>query len=156
MDLETLNNLPKRDFVEMLKDVWPDGIWVAETVEDQRPFQSIRSLHQSMADVVKNATARQKLSLLDAFNTPQMKDQLRQRIDHAQEELKGEEPLHKAFEAYENQFGFPYFAALDLDDLLPEPDDLNGRLDNDLAEERMFALRHVSEQARARLEKLLK
>ncbi|MEL6505968.1 MAG: 2-oxo-4-hydroxy-4-carboxy-5-ureidoimidazoline decarboxylase, partial [Pseudomonadota bacterium] len=72
-------------------------------------------------------------------------------IDGEPEEVEAQ---RAAFAAYESQFGFPYLAILDAEEPLPQPDELTQRLDNDSGEERMFALRYVSEEARERLENL--
>ncbi|MEM9732560.1 MAG: 2-oxo-4-hydroxy-4-carboxy-5-ureidoimidazoline decarboxylase [Pseudomonadota bacterium] len=155
MDLKTLNHLPRRDFLDTLKNIWPDGTWIAEAVEGERPFKSIRGLHQAMAEHVRNASDRRKLALLQAFYTAEIETLLQTRLQAVSGESDEVEALHFAFQAYEKHFGFPYFAALDTNDALQSPQELSARLEHDVDEERMFALRSVSERARQKLEELL-
>lgn len=155
MDLETLNKVPDCDFTALLTDIWPGGGWVVADVVDQRPFQSVRGLHQAMAEVVKNGSRRDQMNMLEAFQTAEMHDLIKARLEAIEGEPEEVEDIRRTFAAYESRFGYPFLPALDESEPLPNSETMAGKLDNDPDEERMIALRHISEQAHDRLEELL-
>jgi OHCU decarboxylase len=64
--LDHINQLEKGQFVDVLGWVFEHSPWVAEQVWVQRPFSSLVHLHQAMTQIVRDKTAVEQVSLLQA------------------------------------------------------------------------------------------
>ena len=159
MTIAELNERDRTAFVDALGWVFEDSPWVAERAWARRPFSSLDHLHQTMLDVVQQATESEQLALLRAH--PDLGT--RARISDAStgeqhgaglDRLTREEyeRLQRLNTDYRRQFGFPFLFAVKgstKDDVLSA---LEARLRRAPIEELAEALRQVSRIARFRLE----
>ena len=167
ISLSTLNDMSDEEFVETLKDIFEHSPWVAEGVRDLRPFKSVRSLHSAMVRAVGGASQRLQKDLICAHPDLAGKaalageltesstiEQARAGLDSlTQEEY---DSFHKLNNKYKSKFGFPFLLAVKGHDKLSILTAFKTRLDNDLEQEQIEALRQIAEIGRFRLESLVK
>jgi len=161
--IETLNDMSDSEFVENLKDIFEHSPWVAERVLDNRPFKSVRGLHTHMLAAVSDASDREQIELLCAHPDLAGKAALAGDLtESSTSEQAGAgldtlnkdeyEKFHHLNEEYKSQFGFPFILAVKGHDKHSILKAFEKRLENDVDQEQMEALRQVGEIAWFRLE----
>src|SRR5210317_1285165 len=65
-----INELSDRQFIDMLGGIYEHSPWVAEEAVQQRPFDSLENLQETMATAVRQASQDKKLQLIR--NHPQL------------------------------------------------------------------------------------
>lgn len=66
LNLATLNNLTKVEFISLLADIFEHSPWVAEGAYDEKPFANVSALHAAMVAVVDKANGDKQLALIRA------------------------------------------------------------------------------------------
>jgi 2-oxo-4-hydroxy-4-carboxy-5-ureidoimidazoline decarboxylase len=119
LTLATLNAMPASDFVAALANVFEHSPWIAETAERARPFASLADLRAALISVIDNASATQRLALINAH--PDLGNRTQRAAgltadSAAEQDGAGLDRLSDAefalFEqsnaAYRRKFGFPF------------------------------------------------
>ena len=164
--LEHLNELTHEEFTVLLKDIFEHSPWVADRSASQRPFVSIRGLHKAMVETVGQATKREQLDLICAHPDLAGKAALSgDMTNSSKNEQAGAgldtldqseyERFHTLNDSYKSKFGFPFILAVRGHDKHSIMRAFESRLENDADEERLEALKQISEIARFRLEDML-
>ncbi|MGI9365268.1 MAG: 2-oxo-4-hydroxy-4-carboxy-5-ureidoimidazoline decarboxylase [Rhizobiaceae bacterium] len=164
--LDELNDMSTGEFVEQLKDIFEHSPWVANSVADKRPFQSLRTLHSTMVQAVADASKRKQIDLIcahpDLAGKAALAGELTESSTSEQagaglDSLSNEEyaEFHKLNDAYKSKFGFPFILAVKGHDKTSILQSFRTRLENDADQEKIEALRQIGEIGRFRLEALL-
>jgi 2-oxo-4-hydroxy-4-carboxy-5-ureidoimidazoline decarboxylase len=160
--IEELNQMNKSTFVDTLASVYETSPWVAERAASDRPFDSIKAVHESMRQAVQGASRDKQLELLQAHpdlgDRTKMTDASRDEQASAgldQLSRKQYEAFQQLNETYREAFGFPFIMAVKgaSPDVIQET--MENRVDNSESEEFQTALDEVHEIARLRLNELL-
>ncbi len=161
-----LNTLPDDEFVDLLKDIFEHSPWVGERVTSLRPFKSVRRMHQEMVRVLSLASEREQMALINAHPDLAGKAALAGELTEASTSEQAGAGLDSLTETemkrfkrlngrYHTKFGFPFILAVKGHDKHSILAAFEERLENSSDEERIEALRQISEIARLRLETLL-
>lgn len=164
--IHDLNGLPSQRFRDVLAGVFERSPWVADAVEEQRPFANVAQLHAAMCKAVAAAPADQRLALLRAHpdlagreaqqgtlteaSTGEQKSAGLDRLSRAEMET-----IARNNDAYKKRFGFPFIICVRNHDKAGIFAAFERRLNNSTDAEFETALREVNEIARLRLEMLV-
>jgi 2-oxo-4-hydroxy-4-carboxy-5-ureidoimidazoline decarboxylase len=160
--IEELNQMDDSEFVNTLGGVYETSPWVAEQAYSDRPFDSVKAVHESMRQAVQNASRDKQLELLrahpDLGERTEMTDASREEQASAGlDQLSREqyETFQRLNETYREAFGFPFIMAVKgaSPDVIQET--MENRVDNSETEEFQTALNEVHEIAQLRLDELL-
>lgn len=166
VNFDELNSMPDGEFLEVLGDIFEHSPWVAERVAGERPFKSIRGLHQAMVRAVTQASAREQQDLINAHPDLAGKAALAGELTEASageqagaglDSLTRDEMarFHDLNDRYKSRFGFPFILAVKGHDKHSILSSFEKRLNHSQQDEKIEALRQISEIARFRLEALL-
>lgn len=123
ISLNDLNALPAKLFVRRLGGVFEHSPWVAEQVEAQRPFDSIKSLHSAMVGRIEAAGHEAQMALIRAHPELAGKAAVRGELTpESQSEQQGAgldqcsqdefNTLTALNQTYREKFGFPFIIAV--------------------------------------------
>jgi 2-oxo-4-hydroxy-4-carboxy-5-ureidoimidazoline decarboxylase len=117
--MEKINQMNKEEFVEKVGWVFEHSPWVASGAWENRPFESSKSLLQTMINIVQNADESMQLALLRAH--PDLGTRL-QMSEVSQKEQAGAglnqlskeefEEFISLNKKYVNKFQFPFIMAV--------------------------------------------
>lgn len=119
MTIGTLNSLDLDGFVHAVGWVFEHSPWVAERAWDQRPFDGVDGLHQTMITQVERAQPTEQLALLRAH--PDLGTRARVSAASSEEQAGAGldrltadefEQLTRLNADYRAQFGFPFLFAV--------------------------------------------
>jgi len=163
--IETLNRLSSEEFVDRLSGIYEHSRWVAELTVSRRPFSSIATLSQAMAEEVANASKEKQLQLLKAHPdlagrltdanalTPEStEEQKAAGLD--QISAKDKARLNDLNARYQSQFGFPFIICARLSNVDSIIKALEARVENEASAEFETALKEVDKIAMLRLSDL--
>ncbi|MBW7458369.1 2-oxo-4-hydroxy-4-carboxy-5-ureidoimidazoline decarboxylase [Paenibacillus sepulcri] len=162
ISLWQLNTFSRELFVRRLGDIFENSPWVAEAAWRNRPFYTVRELHDAMMQAVYGSSSRKKLALIQAH--PDLATRLQVSVHSAKEQQGADlnqlsEGEHGAFAElngkYVEKYGFPYILAVRgkaKEEILA---DMNARMMNTEEEERTKALREIAQIAWFRLNDLI-
>jgi len=166
LNLDSINQLSRQDFVQLLGGIFEHSPWVAELAYALRPFKSGEQLHRVMFEVVRQASAEQHRKLLcshpelagkeaEAGNLTD--DSKREQAGAGLNQCSSEELKRiKSFnQAYMQKFAFPFIIAVTGLNKLHIMDAMENRLNNTVADEFATALGEVEKIARIRLDALI-
>lgn len=162
LNLETLNKLGQREFVNVLGGVYEHSPWVAERAFAKRPFAAVAALADAMATAVAAATSEEKLALVRAH--PDLAGKAA-RIGALTDASKAEQGAlgldrlsdaeYARFErlnrAYVEKFGFPFVICVRRQTRDAILDAFERRLANDVETELAAALDEIDRIARLRI-----
>ena len=119
MTLSQLNTLTRETFVRIVGPVFEHSPWIAEAAWVKRPFAGVEELHDALCQIVREATAEQKLALIRAH--PDLvgraalartltRESTREQASAGLNNLTSEEValFQKNNAAYQARFGFPF------------------------------------------------
>ena len=66
LTLDQLNAMSEADFTAALGDIYEHSPWVAKAAYERRPFGKLSTLHNAMAEAVRDATANDRMVLIKA------------------------------------------------------------------------------------------
>ena len=159
MNIDELNHLSKKEFVEKLGWIYEGSPWVAERAWAHGPFASLDALHAAMVAEVEHASTDEQLALLRAhpdlgtrvkMSGASVSEQSGAGLDHLTPEEHQE--LIQLNTGYRDEFGFPFLMSVKgctKDDILKN---LRERVAGSREEEFRTALEQVFRIARHRLE----
>jgi len=159
MNIDELNHLSQKEFVERLGWVFEASPWVAERAWAHGPFASLDALHAAMVAEVEHAAPDEQLALLRAhpdlgaraqMSDASVSEQAGAGLDHLTPQEYDD--LVKLNAMYRDEFGFPFLFAVrgcTKDDILKS---LRERVAGSREEEFRTALEQVFRIARHRLE----
>jgi 2-oxo-4-hydroxy-4-carboxy-5-ureidoimidazoline decarboxylase len=116
--LEQLNRMSQEDFVEALGAVFEETPAIAHRVYHQRPFASLRELHQQMVAVVKQMSPAEQLALICAHpdlgsKTKMAEASVQEQAGIGLDRLTASEfERFQSLNAYRAKFGFPFIIAV--------------------------------------------
>jgi len=117
MNIDGINALSRKAFVDALGWVFEHSPWVAERAWERRPFESLEALHRAMVDEVERATPEEQLALLCAH--PDLGARQNMTAASAREQsaagLDGQSPdaeLNRLNTQYREKFGHPFLFAV--------------------------------------------
>jgi allantoate deiminase/N-carbamoyl-L-amino-acid hydrolase len=164
--LQTLNELPRAQFIATLGAVFEHSPWVAERVEGLRPFAGVRALHAAMSAAVSEAGVAAQLALIRAH--PELAGRAAVRGELTLESTREQRGaglsactpaqyarLQSLNDDYRERFGFPFILAVKghtPDSVIAE---LARRVGHAPDDERRVALEQISRIARFRLADLV-
>jgi OHCU decarboxylase len=166
MTLDEANALPAADFVARFGGVFERSPWVAERVEDCRPFASVAQLHEEMCEEVWASGEETQLALLRAH--PELAGKAAIAGELTAESTREQDAaglrqctpdefarLQAGNAAYRRRFGFPFIIAVRGLDRAAILAALEARLGNDRDTEFAQALAQVHRIAALRLADLV-
>ncbi len=121
--LASLNQYSKDQFVESLGGIFEHSPWVADLVYEDRPFETIKQLQQTMLDAVQHSPELQRMALI--CNHPELagkeaaagtltedsrQEQFRAGLDQCTAEDLAQ--LQSLNQAYRKNFEFPFVIAV--------------------------------------------
>jgi 2-oxo-4-hydroxy-4-carboxy-5-ureidoimidazoline decarboxylase len=123
IDLAALNALDRDGFVAALAGIFEHSPWIPASAFDSRPFASVGSLHQAMADIVQAAPRERRLALLKAHpelaaktdrKAPLTAESTSEQEGAGLDSLAADEAarLSAANWLYRQRFGFPFIIAV--------------------------------------------
>jgi OHCU decarboxylase len=163
VDIQSLNTMPREQFVAVVAPAYQGDAGIAEAVADQRPFADANGLRAAMQDRLFSLSPEQQRELMRSYPTLAGPDLTtvehtdRSFVDQAAAGLTflGEDE-QQAFEevnrAYRDKFGFPLIVAareLSSEQVLEQA---LQRLDNSPTQEHAAALLEIAKIANHRLE----
>ncbi|MBA2558974.1 MAG: 2-oxo-4-hydroxy-4-carboxy-5-ureidoimidazoline decarboxylase [Propionibacteriales bacterium] len=163
VDIETLNTMPREQFVALVAPAYQADAGIAEAVADSRPYPDANGLRAAMQDRLFSLSPQQQTDLMRSYPTLAGPDLTtidhtdRSFVDQAAAGLTflGEED-QEAFEevnaTYRDKFGFPLIVAareLTSEQVLEQA---LQRLDNSPSQEHAAALLEIAKIANHRLE----
>lgn len=117
--LSELNHMNQDDFVAALGWIFEDSPWVAAKAWAKKPFADILSLHQSMVDVVREASDTEKLALVCAHpdlgaKAKMAEASVKEQAGVGLNQLSPEEydKFNYLNQAYKEKFNFPFIIAV--------------------------------------------
>lgn len=160
--LDSINQLDKDHFVEVLGWVFEHSPWVAEQAWVQRPFTSLAHLHQAMNQVVREKSAVEQVSLLQSH--PDLATRLQiSEISQLEQQGVGLDRLSPeefsqftaCNHAYVAKFNFPFIMAVRGQSKETILSAMEVRLANTLEAEQEQALQEISKITKFRLADLI-
>lgn len=117
--LSELNQMNQDDFVAALGWVFEDSPWVAQKAWARKPFADVLSLHQSMVNVVREASDAEKLALVCAHpdlgaKAKMAEASVKEQAGVGLDRLTPEEydKFNYLNQAYKEKFNFPFIVAV--------------------------------------------
>lgn len=117
--ISQINDTNLEEFMNITNGIFEHSPWIAQMTFSEKPFSSLRHLHQSMVEVVKHASTEQQLNLIKAH--PNLGERIAM-TNHSTEEQKGAglqnltndeyEQFIKTNQEYMEKFGFPFILAV--------------------------------------------
>ena len=164
--LDELNRAGPAEFVRALGGAFETSPWVAERAWSARPFASVRELHRAMTEVVRKASAEERLGLLRAHPDLAGKAARAGRMGDFSKREQGGAGLDRLSDeeygrfgalnqAYRERFGFPFIICVRNHAKASILEAFERRLGNPMETEIQAALEEVFEIARYRLEALV-
>ena len=161
-NLSELNGLDCAAFVRVIGPVFEHSPWIAERTWPQRPFGSVKALHQALCGTVQNASADEQLALIRAH--PDLvgrailtRESSGEQASAGLNNISPEEA--RQFEEYNAQyrerFGFPFVICARLNKKEAILHAFPERLRNDRQREVEIALEEVAKIAALRLADLI-
>lgn len=160
--LDALNRMDREAFVRALGGIFEHSPWVAERAWAARPFASVPDLHAAMLDVVRKASAEERLALIMAhpdlagraaragtLTSASTREQESAGLDRLTEEEYAR--FGRLNRAYRAKFGFPFIVCVRNHTKASVLDAFERRLANSAAAEVEAALGEVAEITRHRL-----
>jgi 2-oxo-4-hydroxy-4-carboxy-5-ureidoimidazoline decarboxylase len=161
--MEEVNQMNKDEFVKKVGWVFEHSPWVASSAWENSPFESSKSLLQTMIDIVQNAEESMQLALLRAH--PDLGTRLQMsEVSQKEQAGSGLDKLSKEeFEEfvslnmmYVNKFQFPFIMAVKGQSKETILAAMKQRVHNSYEEEYNIALREVYKIAGFRLNDIFK
>jgi OHCU decarboxylase len=156
--MEEINQMNKEEFIEKVGWVFEHSPWVASGAWENRPFESSKSLLQTMINIVQNADESMQVALLRAH--PDLGTRL-QMSEVSQKEQAGAgldklskeefEEFVSLNQSYVNRFNFPFIMAVKGQSKETILSAMKQRVHNSYEEEYNIALREVYKIAGFRL-----
>jgi beta-ureidopropionase / N-carbamoyl-L-amino-acid hydrolase len=123
LTLETLNNAPRNDALQLLVGLYEHSPWIADQALDARPFRSLAHLKYEMTQVVERAGKDKQLELIrahpelagkamvsDDLTAESTSEQSRAGLTHCTAEEFAK--LQQLNSDYNAKFGFPFILAV--------------------------------------------
>nr|WP_099303217.1 2-oxo-4-hydroxy-4-carboxy-5-ureidoimidazoline decarboxylase [Bacillus sp. Marseille-P3800] len=117
--LSDLNHVKESRFASELADIFEESIWIAEETANKRPFSTVEKLHQSMVDVVEQASNDKKLRLIRAHPQLGSRERMGDLSTNEQRKVGLNQLDNKEYEdfialnnLYMNTFQFPFIVAV--------------------------------------------
>jgi 2-oxo-4-hydroxy-4-carboxy-5-ureidoimidazoline decarboxylase len=163
LTLDQLNAMSEADFTAALGDIYEHSPWVAQAAYERRPFGKLSTLHNAMAEAVRDATANDRMALIKAHPDLAGKaaragaltaDSTNEQASVGLDRLSEAEfaRFHKLNDAYQAKFGIPFIVCVrrhTKDSILSE---FERRLAQDSAGEHGNALAEIFRIAALRLD----
>ncbi|MDA0210933.1 MULTISPECIES: 2-oxo-4-hydroxy-4-carboxy-5-ureidoimidazoline decarboxylase [Desertifilum] len=163
LSVARLNQMAQAEFVDAVGWVFEHSPWVAYRAWELRPFANLDVLHQTMVDVVQQATEAEKLALLQAH--PDLGAKVKMAEASVQEQAgagldqltpQESDRFFALNQAYQEKFGFPFIIAVKNHTKTSILEAFSRRLDNSIPEEQATALAEVAKIAEFRLAQVFK
>jgi 2-oxo-4-hydroxy-4-carboxy-5-ureidoimidazoline decarboxylase len=165
-DIETVNRMDRKAFVDAFGGVFEHSPWIAERAWAARPFASPAALHAAMIEVVRAAAPEERLRLLNAHpelagqearTRAMTQDSTAEQGSAGLDRMSGADfdRFDRLNAAYREKFGFPFIIAVrgrGKDEIVAA---FERRLGNDAAAETAAALDEVAAITRMRMDKLV-
>jgi OHCU decarboxylase len=163
--LSQLNKLNAADFTRLIGPVFEHSPWIAEETWPQRPFASVKNLHQKLCQTVHEASQEKQLALIrahpDLVGRAALAGTLTREStgEQASAGLNALSPaeialFQKQNAAYREKFGFPFVICARLNKKDAIIAGFERRLKNSLPEEIQAALDEIFKIAELRLRDL--
>jgi 2-oxo-4-hydroxy-4-carboxy-5-ureidoimidazoline decarboxylase len=163
LSLNALNQMDRSAFTAALGDIFEHSPWIAEQIQNARPFSTLAQLYSAMTAAVRGAAADRQMTLIRAHPdlagkaaregsiTPDSKrEQSSAGLDHLSDAEYDD--FQKLNGAYRDKFGIPFIVCVrrhSKDSILRQ---FRRRLDNDRNAERGAALEEIFRIAALRLD----
>jgi len=158
LTLETVNQASQEEFVQLFGDLFEHSAWIAEKAYETKPFSSFQEMHQHMVNIVKNASTREKLTLIQAHPSLGDKVQMSQNSINEQQGAGLQDLTPAEYENfltlnqhYQSKFGFPFIIAVRGKDKHQIYEAMNTRINNPTEVEFETALLQIYQIAKLRL-----
>lgn len=164
--LPHLNALPADEWVRTLGGIFEHSPWVAEAVEDQRPFESTEALHAAMNGAVAASPLERQLALIRAH--PDLAGRLAKLGQLTAESTREQasagladadadtiERIGQLNSAYLSRFGFPFIICARLNKVDSILEAMQVRLHHDADTELCTALSEIGKITLLRLKDLI-
>lgn len=166
ISLASLNQYSIERFVESLGGIFEHSPWVADLVYEDRPFESISQLNQTMLEAVQRSPEYQRMALIcshpelagkkaaaGTLTDASRREQSRAGLDQYSADELGQ--LQSLNRAYLEKFDFPFIIAVTGLDKPQIIKSLKSRLQNSLDKEFETSIVEIGKIASIRLNALL-
>ena len=159
LSIDEINGASKKEFVEMLGNIYEESPWVAVEAFSAQPFDSVSDIVATFAEIVDMASQERQLALLRSH--PDLGEQTEMTDASEQEQASAgldqlTEEQYRAFqrlnEQYKAQFEFPFIMAVQNESPAAIREAMERRVEHDREKEFRTALSEVHEIARLRLQ----
>lgn len=164
--LASLNQYSRESFVESLGGIFEHSPWVADLVYENRPFESIAQLNQTMLEAVQRSPEHRRMALIcshpelagkeaaaGTLTDDSRHEQSRAGLDQCSaDELARLQSLNRA---YFEKFDFPFVIAVTELNKTQIIEALNSRLQNSLNKEFKTSIVEIGKIAGIRLNALI-
>ena len=166
MNIDEINRLSQKEFMERLGWIFESSPWVAERAWCHGPFASLDALHAAMVAEVEHATTDEQLALLrahpdlatragraSALSAASRGEQAGAGLDRLSE--RDYERFGQLNARYRERFGFPFIIAVRKHDTASILAAFERRLHNPVGAEMEAALSEIADITRFRLATLV-
>ena len=164
--INKINNLPKKEFLEVFGNVFENASWIAEKLYTQKPFKDFEDLSQKMLNIFENTNKEKQLEILNSH--PDLADKTKiglLTVDSNKEQNSAglDQCSEKEFNEFKNlnyqykkKFGFPFIFAVKDKSKIEILNNFKERATCDINDEFIEATKQVKKIASLRINEINK
>ena len=164
--INKINNLPKKEFLEVFGNVFENANWIAEKLYTQKPFKDFEDLSQKMLNIFENTNKEKQLEILNSH--PDLADKtkigLLTQDSNKEQSIAGlDKCSEEEFNEFKNlnikykaRFGFPFIYAIKNKSKIEILNNFKERVAYDINDEFIEAIKQVKKIAYLRINEIKK
>lgn len=164
--INKINNLPKKEFLEVFGNVFENANWIAEKLYTQKPFKDFEDLSQKMLNIFENTNKEKQLEILNSH--PDLADKtkigLLTQDSNKEQSIAGlDKCSEEEFSEFKNlnikykaRFGFPFIYAIKNKSKIEILNNFKERVAYDINDEFIEAIKQVKKIAYLRINEIKK
>ena len=164
--INKINNLPKKEFLEVFGNVFENANWIAEKLYTQKPFKDFEDLSQKMLNIFENTNKEKQLEILNSH--PDLADKtkigLLTQDSNKEQNIAGlDKCSEEEFNEFKNlnikykaRFGFPFIYAIKNKSKIEILNNFKERVAYDINDEFIEAIKQVKKIAYLRINEIKK
>ena len=164
--INKINNLPKKEILEVFGNVFENANWIAEKLYTQKPFKDFEDLSQKMLNIFENTNKEKQLEILNSH--PDLADKtkigLLTQDSNKEQSIAGlDKCSEEEFNEFKNlnikykaRFGFPFIYAIKNKSKIEILNNFKERVAYDINDEFIEAIKQVKKIAYLRINEIKK
>ena len=164
--INKINNLSKSRFVQVFGNIFENASWIAEKLNDQKPFKNFQELSEKMLYIFENTNNENKLKIFNShpdladktkiglLTTDSNKEQNNAGLDQCSEEEFND--FKNLNNKYKKKFGFPFIYAVKNKSKIEILNNFKERVTYDINVEFIEATKQVKKIASLRINEINK